>query len=130
MKLVKDKPVSKACNSCGKVSDKFYKAIKAKDGFSGICKECHREKRRNAEYIRKFGITLDEYNVMFAEQEGKCGICGKHSLEQHLSVDHSHETNEIRGLLCQPCNLGLGKLGDNIEGIESALKYLKGGGYV
>lgn len=128
MELVKDKPVSKACNVCGEVSRNFHKAARTKDGYAGICKPCHKEKNRNTDYIRKFGITLDEYNEMFANQEGKCGICGKHSLEQHLSVDHSHETKEVRGLLCQPCNLGLGKLGDNIEGIERALNYLKGGG--
>lgn len=57
------------------------------------------------------------------EQGNVCKICLR---EVKLVVDHCHNTNEVRGLLCVRCNAGLGQLGDTIEGLERALKYLKG----
>ena len=117
----------RACTKCGewKPMTEYHKTKRNIDGYQGLCKACHKEGTRNTDYIRKFGITLEDYNKMFADQEGKCGICGKHQLDKNLSVDHDHKTMEVRGLLCQPCNLGLGKLGDNIEGVENALNYLR-----
>jgi hypothetical protein len=43
----------------------------------------------------------------------------------HLVCDHDHRTGEFRGWLCQECNLGLGKIGDNIEGVRGMLAYLE-----
>jgi hypothetical protein len=40
-------------------------------------------------------------------------------------VDHDHETNKIRGLLCSRCNTGLGLFFDNISNLENAILYLK-----
>ena len=48
--------------------------------------------------------------------------------QQATDVDHCHDTNIIRGFLCSECNTGIGKLGDNEEGVERALNYLKKGG--
>ena len=39
--------------------------------------------------------------------------------------DHCHITNTPRGYLCNECNTGLGKLGDDLEGVQNALNYLK-----
>jgi len=74
-----------------------------------------------------YGITLYDYNRMFDEQNGCCAICGKHQslLERPLAVDHCHETNQIRDLLCTTCNLGIGALKDNIELLLKAIGYLK-----
>lgn len=51
-----------------------------------------------------------------------CECCG--STEQKLHWDHCHETHEHRGWICNNCNTGIGKLGDNIEGVIKALDYL------
>ena len=51
-----------------------------------------------------------------------CECCGK--TEQSLCWDHCHETHEHRGWLCSNCNTGIGKLGDDIEGVIKALDYL------
>ena len=58
----------------------------------------------------EYGITLDDYNKMFNEQEGKCAICQRHQneLKKILYVDHDHKTGEVRGLLCKNCNVALG----------------------
>ena len=60
----------------------------------------------------KYGITLNDYNRMFAKQEGKCWICGTHASELKipLQVDHSHVTGVVRGLLCNICNSRLGEV--------------------
>jgi hypothetical protein len=50
----------------------------------------------------------------------ECG-CGR--LAEVL--EHDHETGKFRGWLSSECNLGLGKLGDSIEGVERILAYLK-----
>ena len=60
---------------------------------------------------------------MFREQT-KCDCCGKES-ETPLHLDHDHETGKFRGWLCIKCNQGIGKLGDNIEGVTNALNFLK-----
>src|SRR5438094_9480440 len=54
---------------------------------------------------RKFGISLEQYEEMLAKQGGVCAICGAPPPEgTSLHVDHDHETGEVRGLLCFPCN--------------------------
>src|SRR5690606_19146421 len=64
-----------------------------------------------------YGITLDEYNELFAAQDGCCASCGVHQseLSKPLFVDHDHETGEIRGLLCQHCNTALGYARDDVN---------------
>jgi DNA-directed RNA polymerase subunit RPC12/RpoP len=76
----------------------------------------------------RFGISLKEYNEMFQLQNGRCAICGKHQseLSKSLSVDHNHDTKEIRGLLCQNCNSVLGHALDNVEILRACIDYLIG----
>lgn len=83
--------------------------------------------------LSRYGITLDDYKSMHDAQEGLCAICGNPETQKHasgttktLSVDHDHETNEVRGLLCNNCNRGLGFLGDDPENLERAARYLRG----
>ena len=85
------------------------------------------EKNLSSKLKSKFGITLEEYKEMFRKQNGCCACCGKHQLEltKTLNVDHDHSTDIVRGLLCWECNVGIGKLGDNLEGVMKAIKYLE-----
>jgi hypothetical protein len=86
-----------------------------------------------------FGITIERYNELLAEQGGVCAICGqpptlvnyRQSRRQgrqtvpRLVVDHDHETGKIRGLLCVHCNRGIGFLKDDADIVRFALKYLE-----
>lgn len=58
----------------------------------------------------------------YDRRNGKCDCCGKKA--HRLYFDHDHETDAHRGYLCVSCNTGIGKLGDNIEGLQKALAYL------
>jgi hypothetical protein len=87
----------------------------------------HYLKSKNRYLLKTYGISLDEYNQMFAEQEGCCAVCGKHQSEfkKALAVDHNHETEAVRGLLCYRCNSALGMLDENPEIISNLLDYVE-----
>lgn len=75
----------------------------------------------------KYGISMERYNEMFEEQNGLCKICD-YKFGQKPSdcyVDHDHKTKEVRGLLCQHCNTGLGSFKDNPQSLAKAIDYLE-----
>lgn len=81
---------------------------------------------RNAQLKFYYGITLEDYNRMFEEQNGCCKICNRHQMEvkRRLNVDHCHETDEVRGLLCNQCNQALGLVKENPNTIKAMLEYI------
>lgn len=103
-----------------------------------------REQRRR-ETTRKvykaFGITEQQYAGMFSKQQGCCATCNRplvsrfddtRDIRQHgrgiprdvACVDHDHDTNFIRGLLCVDCNVGLGNFRDDKQVLLQAARYL------
>jgi hypothetical protein len=90
-------------------------------------KEKSHKRFRNFDLKRKFGITVEQYKLMFDKQEGKCNICERHQNEfkRALAVDHDHKTGRIRGLLCYKCNQGLGHFNDDINLLLKAIEHLK-----
>jgi recombination endonuclease VII len=79
---------------------------------------------RNRNLLRDYGITIDQYNVMNADQAFCCLICGEAD-PQGLRVDHCHKTGLVRGLLYTTCNLGLGGFKDSEDRLLNAIAYLK-----
>lgn len=51
-----------------------------------------------------------------------CDLCKR--TDKLLVFDHDHKTKEFRGWLCSGCNTALGKLGDSLESLLRAIKYL------
>jgi hypothetical protein len=82
----------------------------------------HKERARK--YRRRYGITIEQYDDMYAAQAGKCLICDKHKIL--LNVDHDHATGKVRGLLCSLCNTSLGGFRDDITLLAKAIIYLGG----
>ncbi len=72
------------------------------------------------------GLELDEYDRLVRKQKGKCAICGGKPTgkRKSLDVDHCHSRNVFRGLLCSPCNIGLGHFKDDPKLFIRALEYL------
>lgn len=75
----------------------------------------------------RYKITLEDYNKMLIAHNNSCAICGTHESEMRkgICIDHDHVTGKIRGLLCEPCNQGIGMFKDNIVSMASAINYLK-----
>ena len=85
-------------------------------------------RRKNVILKNVYGITLDDYNRMFNEQNGKCAICQRHQneLTKSLCVDHNHKTKQIRALLCITCNTDLASVENRLEEMTNYLnKYRK-----
>ena len=75
--------------------------------------------------MRKFKISHEDYVAKLSKSNGKCDICKKECAHgKALSLDHDHDTNKIRGMLCAPCNLALGGFTDSVEVLQSAINYL------
>jgi len=137
------------CTKCRKDKDvsEFRERKSLKRGYHSWCKECEKiaskkrykpkPKKKRQPYNKhkalirmlkyRYNLTYDEYVELYNKQNGKCAICktskqlGSNS---GLLVDHCHKTNKVRGLLCNNCNSGIGKLQDDINILYSAIKYL------
>jgi hypothetical protein len=79
--------------------------------------------RRRAERKRKYGLTEDDYRKLLKQQDNKCIIC-EQEFADTPNVDHNHRTGNVRGLLCRPCNRGLGMFKDDALLVYRALRYL------
>jgi hypothetical protein len=75
--------------------------------------------------LKKYGITSNDFDAMFASQKGLCAICGGDNKGKRLHVDHNHDTGKVRQLLCTACNVGLGSLKDSIDILDKAIAYLR-----
>ena len=83
---------------------------------------------RNTMLKKQYGISLDQWEDMYANQGGKCAICkNPEGAERYanMSVDHCHTTGRVRGLLCNNCNRALGLFRDDPAVLASAVVYLK-----
>jgi len=144
----------KLCSSCHQLKPltDFYKETRVKDGRMRRCKVCHgdatakyrtknpevyrkaskkhwnslSDTKRHSAWLKRYGLTKEQYKIIFNKQKGLCFICKKQCASgQNLSVDHCHKTGKVRGLLCKKCNTALGMLEDNIQYFEAAILYLK-----
>lgn len=125
--------------TCGveKNITEFYMRDKKSGRRHSACKECDKarvkarhqanpERTRNNDLKRNYGITLQEHQQMFDDQNGLCAICGKSGdgRWKKLCIDHDHTTGEVRQLLCRNCNMVLGQVGDSTQTLQSMIEYL------
>ena len=88
-------------------------------------RERHDDLLRKTQLQRKFGLTVADYDKMVDDHEGVCAICRQPcKTGRRLAIDHCHGTGAIRGLLCQNCNIGLGKFQDDPALLKAAADYL------
>jgi hypothetical protein len=132
---------SKVCTKCGqpKLLSEFCSHPNSPDKLQYWCKPCQnklraktrstlegKRKRRDAGLRRWYKISIDEYESLLAKCEYKCQICGGEGDDRTgLHVDHDHQTNKVRGLLCGNCNRALGGVRDNLEIALSLVEYIR-----
>ena len=97
------------------------KAIKAKRAS---------QRYNHTQRIKNFNISPEAFERMREAQGGKCAICDRLEVDcgRKLAIDHCHRTGKVRGLLCGPCNLGLGCFKDSAETLTQAMSYLLASG--
>lgn len=135
---------AKECKRCKKELPihAFGRASATKDGLKCYCKKCrsmtaqkryagNRKPNRELGLKYRYGLTLEQYDLIWEAQEGVCVICGKPEITERtpgvvfsLCVDHDHKTGRIRGLLCRRCNAGLGNFKDSADNLTRAAAYL------
>ena len=123
----------RACPKCG-----GYQRY----AVSGRCSnlECRRKdeaewRRKNPDKVQQknrkrkmgyYGLSVDDFDILMEKQNNCCAICKKTCITgRALAIDHDHNTNVVRGLLCNKCNQGLGFFNDSIDLLQDAMLYLK-----
>lgn len=111
--------------------------------FKSRCKKCKRmalpnrrvppHKQRDINMRKRYGVTTEHFEFLLESQDNSCAICGM-ELNADLSykgretkpvVDHCHNTGDVRGILCNSCNLIIGHAKDDIDRLSRAIVYLK-----
>ena len=121
------------CAKCGKSSDEVEFGMRAntygKMYLYSRCKKCHSaiQNGRDRAARKKWGKGTNKIRDNKPPEGTPCDCCGKpmtHRGKDAMHFDHDHKTDEFRGWLCKQCNTGLGNLGDDLEGVLKAVRYL------
>lgn len=94
--------------------------------------EQRRAYEKKSQLKKKYGLTVEKFDEMLEAIDWKCPVCfreltadpSKHG-NNTANVDHCHTTGKVRGILCNPCNVGIGQLGDDLGRLERAVTYLR-----
>lgn len=111
----------KYCNRCNELKflDDFYSNGKE---LRGECKDCYKFTNR----LNNYGLDRGNFDHLLLSQNNKCAICSE-DLESisKCFIDHNHENEIVRGILCPSCNTAIGLLKDSPEIINKAYSYVK-----
>jgi hypothetical protein len=111
------------CSICG-VQKPFSEFYKNRNKPRKDCKSCH-EKSKMKSKVGAYGLTLEEYGLLFKMQNNACAICNeKFTSKKNTHIDHDHITNKVRALLCHHCNSVIGFAKDSTQTLKSAILYL------
>jgi len=132
------------CNKCNEHKDNsdFYK--RSDNGEpQQPCKGCRRAestrkrnldrqrnpekwkaRERNSRLKSVYGITAEDAKKLWEHQGGRCAICDVPIEIRKARIDHDHGTGQVRGILCDKCNIAIGMLGDGVDGLTRALAYV------
>jgi hypothetical protein len=106
----------KQCGRCNqwKFIQEFSRDRSSTDGLQRTCRKCQVEQWQ----LSAYGCVVPE--------DGRCAICGRaNSPVAKLGIDHCHKTRKVRGILCQPCNAGLGLFKDDASRLRKAAQYVE-----
>lgn len=124
--------LARTCRSCNnKRSAAYEQANKEALNVKQLARY-HRDPERYADrdLRKRFGVPLGWYAETLAAQDGQCAICGATEpggpakRTRRFHVDHCHTTGQVRALLCDGCNNGLGRFHDNPDVLRLAADYI------
>lgn len=120
-----ERSTHRTCKRCERTLPRtaFYNTAK-------YCQDCypHYRQERNATRLSRATGVQESIAELRAQQQGRCAICGiteELAPKGRLHVDHDHESNAVRGLLCGLCNTGLGQFKDDPKRLVAAINYLQ-----
>ena len=130
---------SPTCTRCGG-SGPFHKNKRRREGRCSWCCRCageiwkswqkaNQDKVRQTGRLYRYGITESDFSRMLSEQQGRCAICRIEMLggtfDTTPNVDHCHQTDLVRGLLCLFCNVMIGTVFEDVCRLGKIAKYLE-----
>jgi len=117
------------CKQCGSELPKLRRGRRSycSDGCRQAWEYWDRREKHRAKWLKQYGLTVEQFETLLAEQDNRCAICRTDELPKRGSwhVDHNHVTGRVRGILCHGCNVSLGHFRDRIDLLEAAVAYLK-----
>ena len=125
---------AKQCSKCKRELTRadFQRHRSRPDLLQPWCRTCQRQAVRENDLRRVQGVSVGAYYQAYREAHGRCAICDRASnyANRALVLDHCHETGKTRGILCDPCNMLLGRAKDDPAklrewGNEKAAQYLE-----
>lgn len=115
----------KECQRCFVVKPLTeFNKIRCENRPHPYCKPCHKESSRDYSYKKKYNLSIQDVYKILKKQKYACCICNKYLDKESFVLDHNHHTNEVRGLLCRNCNIGLGLFKDRIDLLSKAVVFL------
>lgn len=82
-------------------------------------------RKRSENRYKRYGMHQSEFDFLMLKQGFECPICNKQLHSGNSHIDHNHDNEFTRGILCSECNTGLGKFKDDPDILDSAYRYLK-----
>lgn len=109
------------CRECQQAF--LFETFKGSQPKTYCSERCH-NRAKNREH--QWGLSPEAWRALLASQDHKCKICINPLGEaQERHIDHCHETQQMRGVLCNTCNVGLGMFQDSSDLLRAALAYLE-----
>lgn len=107
------------------VISKLPRAARRRNYYEKNPEQRARDRRRDA-ITSKYNVRVSWIEDLLKHQKGRCAICKSKQSKgfKSLCVDHSHSSGEVRGMLCDRCNSGIGQFRDDPALLASAILYL------
>lgn len=113
------------CSECSRIRLNAY-YLKNKEALNKIRKARYKQNPEPVkQMVRKAWRQRNNLQEPTRPEPEVCECCGGTTVNKAIVFDHCHKTKKFRGWLCSKCNTGIGILGDDVEGLERALTYLK-----
>lgn len=134
---VKDGPLQ-TCRVCQQEKTESELCKNTNGNIRNICYKCNNKNRetKNEKYrkqnslkhrirlLKKYGVEDIDSFLLTYDKVSECEICCC-KFTDNKRIDHCHESGLYRGLICNDCNLGLGRFKDSINILNKAIAYLK-----